>query len=267
MRPLTRIVLAVGVVLTAPTGLGLYVRAADTTDFWAWTIRAPLTAALLGACFFAASVGLALGLRAPGWERARPILAVAISLTSLSLLVTLRHLDELRFHDPAALPRLVAWTWLLVYVALPPLALAAFVLEERRARPARAARPLRRASTSALGAAGAALAVLGVLGMVEWDTLARAWPWPLPPIASSILGAWLLTFGVGLLWVVFRERNVSAVRMGAVPMLVLCGLELGAAVRFRDDFDGGWAIPFAGVVAVLAAVVAAVVAIEADSTA
>ena len=150
-----------GVCLTAGTGIGLYAVPDRTADYWAWTIKAPLSAAFFGAGYIGAALSLALAARAREWERARVVAVAALTLTSLALVATLRHLDTFAFGD-GGLPEAVAWTWLAVYVALPPLVLTAFVLQEGvRVFPADLRPPERRGSYSAAPASRSQASVSG----------------------------------------------------------------------------------------------------------
>jgi hypothetical protein len=82
--PFKRLVFVVGVCLTAGTGVGLFAVPDRTADFLAWTIKAPLSAALFGAGYITAAVSLALAARERHWERARIVAVAAFSLTSLA---------------------------------------------------------------------------------------------------------------------------------------------------------------------------------------
>jgi hypothetical protein len=237
---LTRAVLATGVTLTLGTGIGLWLLPDRTPDYWAWTIKAPLSAALLGAGYTGAATSVGLGLRSGSWPRARGSAVTALSFTILALAVTLRHRDEFTFSTAAdALPRLVGWVWLVVYVALPPLVVAAFAVQARAAvADGPRVRPLSRAATAAFVAIGALLGALGVPLLVEWDAALEAWPWPLAPLAGALVGAWLLTASAGLLWVALRERDWARATPSAAGGCVFWALLLLAAIRLRDGFEG-----------------------------
>src|SRR6266511_666071 len=58
--PFTRAVYVAGVCLTAGTGVGLFAVPDRTEDYWAWTIKAPLTAAFFGAGYNVTALSLAL---------------------------------------------------------------------------------------------------------------------------------------------------------------------------------------------------------------
>ena len=240
VRPFTRGVFVVGVCLTAGTGIGLFAVPDRTADYWAWTIKAPLTAAFFGAGYIGAAVSLALAARAREWPRTRTVLVAALTLTSLALLATLRHLDTFAFGD-GGLPEAVAWVWLAVYVALPPLALVAFVLQERAEEPGNddGGVPALPATRLMLGGVGLAVGALGVALLTEWSALTERWPWPLPPLPASVLGGWLCTYAAAFLWFAVRERDWRRVRIGVAPVMLSFALDLVAAARFRDDFRAG----------------------------
>ena len=255
VQPFTRTVLIVGVCLTAGTGIGLFAFPDRTAEYWAWTIKAPLTAAFFGAGYIGAAVSLALAARAREWQRARTVAVAALVLTSLALFATVRHLGTFAFRD-GGLPEAIAWIWLAVYVALPPLLLAAFVLQERAEGLTEhgGGTPALPATRLALGGAGAALGALGIALLADWTPLTERWPWPLPSLPAAVLGGWLCTYAAAFLWFAVRERDWSRVRIGVAPAVISLALDLVAAMRFRGDFRSGAAI--AAYVAVLTAMLA-----------
>jgi hypothetical protein len=233
-------VYVLGVCLTLPTGIGLFAVPGKTADYWAWTIKAPLTAAFFGAGYIGAAISLAFAARTREWERTRVVAIAALTLTSLALLATLRETGTFAFHD-GGVREAVAWIWLAVYVALPPLLLAAFALQAsaqgRREEPTtNSAHPATRAC---VGAAGAALGVIGVGLIADWDPLIAHWAWPLPPLPAHVTGAWLCSYAAAFLWFALREREWSRVRIGIVPALISIGLDLAATARLWDGFHGG----------------------------
>ena len=240
LLPLTRALLVTGIVLTGATGVGLWLLPANTEDYWAWTIRATPSASFLGAGYVGASVSLVLALVERRWRHARASVVSALVFTAVALLTTLRHPGPFEWGaDAAALPRAAAWTWLAVYVALPPVAALVLVLQDRRATPAGREAPLGRATILALVVAGAAIGTVGLLLLAEWGSLLSAWPWPLTPLTADLVGAWLVTASATLLWIALRERDAARARPAAVGGAVFAILALAAALRSWDDLDGG----------------------------
>jgi hypothetical protein len=234
--PFTRAVYVLGVCLTLGTGIGLFAFPGRTPDYWAWTIAAPLTAAFFGAAYIGAAVSLALAAKTREWERTRVVAVAALTLTTFTLAATLRDTGPFAFGD-GGVPGAVAWIWLTVYLALPPLLVAAFVLQERAARTREEAGelPALPATRLSIGGAGVVLGVLGVALIAGWDV---HWPWPLPPLPAHVVGAWLCTFASAFLWFGLRERVWSRVRIGIVPAMISVALDLVSAARLSDGFHG-----------------------------
>ena len=242
LLPMTRAVFATGFALTAGTGAGLVAAPTRTADFWAWTIGAPLSAAFLGAMFAGAAVSLALGVRARFWRDARALALAAFLFTSLALAATAREPGPFAFAD-GGVTGLVAWVWLAVYVALPPLVLVAFARQELRGGrdEYEPELPALVATRVALGGAGALLAALGAGLFAPSESLAAWWPWPLPALPAMVVGGWVCAYGASFVWFAVREREWRRVRIGAVGVAVALVLNIGSALRFRDDFDGAGA--------------------------
>ncbi len=237
--PFTRAVYVAGVCLTAGTGVGLFAVPDRTEDYWAWTIKAPLTAAFFGAGYIGAALSLALAARTREWERTRVVAVAALTLTTLALVATLRDIGSFAFGD-GGLTEAVAWIWLAVYVSLPPLVLAVFVLQERAGRSHDDGRvvPALVGTRVAVGGAGAVLAVVGILLFVGWHRLLAHWAWPLPPLPATVTGGWLCTYAAAFLWFAMFERDWSRVRIGIAPAALSIVLDFVAAWRFSDDFGG-----------------------------
>ena len=266
VMPFTRAIFIAGVALTAGTGIGLFAVPGRTAHYWAWTIKAPLSARVLRRGYISASVasGLFLAARTREWRRARIVAVLAFTLTSLALLDTLRNSGPFAF-GAGGLTEAVAWIWLAVYVALPPLLLVAFIRQERSGGAAEygGEHPALPVSRLVLGAAGTLTAAIGVALLADWSRLASRWPWSLPALPATVVGAWFCTVAAGLLWFALRERDWSRGRIGVAPIRVALILDLVAAARLRDELAGGvsTALYLAGL-AVLVAAIAAVAVVE-----
>ena len=260
----TRAVFVGGVCLTVGTGVGLFAVPGRTSEYWAWTIKAPLSAAFFGAGYIGAATAFSWAACTREWVRARTVAVLALTLTSTALLETLRNLSPFAF-DQGGLTELVAWVWLAVYIALPPLLLIAFVRQERAGGAGEYVPefPALMVSRLVLGVVGAVVAVLGVALLADWSPLASRWPWPLPSLPATIVGAWFCTLAAGLLWFAFRERDWSRARVGLAPMMVPLALDLVAAVRLHSDLAGGAATAvYVGGLAVVLTALAAVTVVE-----
>src|SRR3954451_10410932 len=163
LRPV-RVLLVVFGVLTALAVLALYVRPDTTDQFFAWTIKPPLTAAFLGASYVAGCALVVLSLRSTAWVHARAAIVTILVFTVLTLAATLAHLDRFHFGVAAAFPKGAAWFWLAVYIVVPLLLVVMLVLQIRTpgTHPARV-HPLPRWLAALLAFEGAVMFVVGVV--------------------------------------------------------------------------------------------------------
>ena len=263
--PFARGVFVAGVCLTIGTGIGLFAVPGRTADYWAWTIKAPLSAAFFGAGYLGAAAALSLAACEREWRRARIVAVLAFTLTTLALIETLVDLGPFAFGE-GGVTETIAWVWLAVYAALPPTVLAAFVHQERAGGASEygVEVPALAASRLVLGVAGAAVGAIGIALLADWGWLTSRWPWPLPSLPAGIVGAWFCTVSAGLLWFAVRERDWSRSRIGVAPIMLALALDLVAAIRLHEGFRGGAAtvLYLAGLAALLGAIAAVTVVEE-----
>ena len=232
-----RALLGVFGVLTFLGVAALFVRPDTTEEFFAWTIRPPLTAAFLGAAYLAGCTLVLLSLRASAWVHARASIATILVFTVLTLVATLVHLDRFHLLAGGVPARAAAWFWLAVYV-LVPVAMVVVMTQQVRApgvHPERA-RPLPRPLAWALVAEGAVMLGVGAVLFVRPGLI--AWPWALSPLTSRAIGAWLVSFGLAALLAV-AEADLTRLRAPAVTYLVFGLAELAAVLRYADSVAWG----------------------------
>jgi hypothetical protein len=216
-------------------GLSLFVLPTQTDHFFAWTIDPPLTAAFLGASYWAATA-LALACAAErDWVRGRAFAPPYLIAGVVLLVVTLVHLD--RFHMDAV----TGWAWLVLYAIFPPATVLLLVRQLRipGVEPARTA-PMPAAAAAGLALQGGAMVVLGVALVLVPEHAASLWPWPLTALTGRAIGVFVLAQGV-LVLTACRERDWGRVRPAMLQYVVLGTLQLIALARFSDTLD--WARP------------------------
>jgi hypothetical protein len=255
MTPVTgamRRLLVTAAVLVFLAGFQLTVFPTRTADWFAWTIEVPMTAVFLGAAYWASAVLELAGARAEGWERARLTVWAVLVFTTLTLVVTLLHLEA--FHLGAEHPasaRAVTWGWLAVYAGVPVLMVVGLAGQRRAARSRTA--PSRTAPSPAgrvprlppvlrvlLGTLAAVLLVSGVALLLAPEWAAGAWAWPLTPLTARAVGAWL----VGLGWAAAHAHlidDADDVRPLGLTGAAFVVLETVALLRYGDALDwSGW---------------------------
>lgn len=250
-----RALLRIAAVLVFLAGVQLFIFPQRTAEYFAWTIGSPMTAVFLGASYWSA-VGLELvASRSPSWAGARIALPAVFVFTTLTLVVTLVHLDL--FHLDADLPartRAVTWAWIGVYVAVPLLMVLAHRDQRRVGLEVPPSSGLPATVRATLVGLAALLLGLGVALLVAPGWADGAWPWALTPLTGRAVGAWLVGLGVAAAHARVLD-DLPSLRPLAITG-VLFGLLQGLAVlRYGDELDGGLqSLAFGTVIVVLASV-------------
>ena len=99
-------------------GLSLFVFPTHTDDLFAWTIQPPMTAAFLGASYWASTTLAAACASERDWARGPRVRGAVLRRRVVLLVVTFVHID--RFHMDSA----TGWLWLTLYAIFPPSVLA-----------------------------------------------------------------------------------------------------------------------------------------------
>jgi hypothetical protein len=238
--PFTRMLFLFNVLLATVAGFQLYILSTRTEDFFAWTIGVPITAAFLGAFFWANTPGFGVAIRVGDWPRVRILVMAELAMMVFMAIATLRHLEIFHLDNGGLLARLAAWAWLLVYIGLPWLLIVSFVRQERAG-----GRGTYAVQDPLLGwvrgyfllqAVAATILGLGLsFAPAAFDGL---WPWNLPALPAGAVGAWLLGFAAACWWIL-REGDWQRVRITIPGYLALCVLQLLAVLRFRNDMING----------------------------
>jgi hypothetical protein len=209
----------------------------NTARYFSWTIAVPVTAAFLGAAYLAAAVLEAAAARQRSWERARIAVPGVLVFTTLTLVVTLVHLDKFHLSATSGLTLALTLAWLAIYIGVPPV-LAFLWWQQARAVPdtAPAGSPLPSLVRAALAVQGVVMLVLGAALLAAPDQVARLWPWPLTVLTSRAVGAWLVGLGIIAVqsWRADRRDTVAIV----FPANIVFGvLQLAVLAGFARSID------------------------------
>ncbi len=229
--------LFVAAVLVLIAGIQLFVLAETTDRYFAWTIRPPLTAAVLGAAYWATLAIVIPAARQPYWALARIAIPTVATFTTLTLLVTLLHLDRFHFGSSELVTLVATWAWLLVYAIVPLLLLGAVIVQLRLpgGDPPRVA-PWPDWFRLVLGFQGAILLVVGLALLIAPEQAAPWWPWPITPLTGRAIGAWATAIGVAAAHTIWENDMPRAA--AAIPSYAALGaLELIALGRYADTLD------------------------------
>ena len=218
----------VSAVLAAIAGIQLVIGASETDRFFSWTIEPPLTAAFMGAAYWAACVLLTWAARQRTWARARVALPPVLTIAVLLLVATLIHLE--RFHHD-----LYGRFWVAVYVIVPPLLAYLIWAQTRGPRTAAVSEsPLSGWLRLVLAVQGTALLAFGALLFIDPASFDSIWLWPVTPLTGRAIGAFICGFGVAA-WFAIRANDLISLGGPALAWGALGGLELLAVALQGGD--------------------------------
>lgn len=240
LAPGMRALLVVAALLVFLAGVQLFVFTERTDRYFAWTISPPLTAAFLGAAYWASVAFEAMAARSRTWADARIAVPSVFVFTTMTLIATLLHLDK--FHLGGEFEggtRAVTWAWIAVYSVVPVLMVVLFVRQRLLpgGDPPRAVR-LPAWLRSVVAAQAVVLLGLGVWLFVTPASGADVWPWTLTPLTARAVAAWLLGLGVAAAHALWEDCAVR-LRPAAVAYLGFGILEGAALVRHLSTPDWG----------------------------
>jgi hypothetical protein len=227
----------------------LLVLGGHTDLFFAWPISSRANTTFLGAAYGAGFVLSVLALRQRRWSSVRVAVVTVTAFTVLTLIPTLLHMHRLQLMADPVIARSAAWVWLTVYLLVPVACLVVVIRQEqRRSRDEPVLDPMPVGLAAILLVQGVALAVTGAVlwiggaGVHVMVEMTRPpWPWPVTPLTSQVLGAWLLSFGVAI-GLAIRERDLSRMRVPAVAYAAFGMFELLVLLTFRTTAgtEIGW---------------------------
>ena len=221
----------VAILLVTSVGVFTFVLSTRTEQLFAWTINPPLTAAFLGANYFAAFFLALLAARERVWATAAIAYAVSVVFTSMTLFATLLHLDKFNFDN------VNGWLWTIVYVTVPPylVAVGFLQLRVRGDDPPRSA-PIPGWLVGLVAVQAAIALVVGVLLFLAPSTADDLWSWTLTPLTARTVAAWSLALAAGLSFTAW-QRDWTRVRIATPTYVAIPVLQLVALARFSDTVD------------------------------
>ena len=203
----------------------------NTEKGWAWPIEPVVMAAVFGAFYLAVAPIMILALFAKRWEMVRVIVPTAILFTSAELLATLLHWDK--FSTGTA----PFYLWFASYLLPPPIFLATYVWQQRRAAPRGPNdQPLPTLLRTLLFVLGGFLSVEAVVAFAFPAWFTNDFPWSLTPLTTRALCGFLLAVGA-LMVTMAIENDRDRVRL-ASPLLILVLPAVALQVaRFSEQVD------------------------------
>jgi hypothetical protein len=220
-------------------GVQLFLLSEQTETYFAWTFAAPISAAFLGAGYWAAMIHAYTGARSRAWSFVRTSLPPALTATGLLSITTFLHIDKFHLASPLLLTRFVTWVWILVYIFVPPILAIAWIVQSRQpGAHARGNDPLPAWMRAGFGLL-AVIALFSGLGLfLVPERMAALWPWAVTPLPARAVSSWLSAFGVACAALVL-ENDIRNGAGTSSSLCAFCTLELVVIARFASALDWG----------------------------
>ncbi len=225
-----------GSVLVFAAGVPLFLLTEQTERYFAWTINPPLlTAAFLGAAYWASFFIGWLASREQTWANARLAVPGPLLFTVMTLIATWLHIDRFHFNSPDTLTQLFTWVWLAIYAGV-PLSMSVMLILQLRVPggdPPRAAL-LPVWLRVVLGILAVAMLALGIALFVAPQAASQLWAWQLTPLTARAIAAWLIALGV-IAAQAARENDLRRVRPVMIGFILFGVLQSIALARYPGD--------------------------------
>ena len=220
-------------------GVQLFVLSGQTEAYFAWTFASPLSAAFMGAGYWAAMFHAYTGARDRSWKKVRTSLPAAVTATTLLTLTTFMHLDKFHFDSPLLITRFVTWVWIIVYVTVPFVLFAAWITQARLpGADVKGRNPLRAWMRGGFAILAAFALLCGLSLFIAPTAMSAIWPWELTPLAGRAISSWLTAFGMACAALAF-ENDIKLGAGTCSSLFAFCVLELIVLARYSSAIDWG----------------------------
>jgi hypothetical protein len=218
----------------------------QTSANFAWTIKPPVMAALIGSFYAALAPVVVLVIFARRWEMVRVFVIPGMLFTFAQLVVTFVHWD--RFAVGTGPFNI----WFASYLLPPPVFLGCYLWQQRRAGPMSFDAPLAGWQRNRRWLLGGLFTLEAVIGLLWPSWFASSAPWLITPLNARALGGYFLLLGLMMLSMA-RENDRDRVRIVTPFLVLLLPVVTFQVSRFAEQVD--WRHPRIAVsVALLAAV-------------
>ncbi len=230
----SRVLAAIIVPILVAAFIMLYLLPNDTGSLFAWPIKPPMSAMMLGATYLGGAYFFTRVVFARQWHTVRLGFLPVSTFAGILGIATLLHWDKFT-HGHISFE-----LWAFLYFTLPFVIPVIWYLNQR-ANPGDAQAEERLFSNGlrlALGATGVVLAAAAAFMLVFPELMIPAWPWSLTPLTARVLAAMFALPGLVGLGVAFDGRWSSAsIIFQAQGLSIL--LILVAMARAFDEIQWG----------------------------
>ncbi len=211
----------------------LYGFPADTELLFAWNIKPPMTAMMLGSAYAGGVWFFWRVYRARAWREVKVGFPAVGTFATLLGIATILHWDRF-IHDALAF-----WLWVILYWTTPFLVFGTLYRQLRVDADPHVAEPvLPTAARIAFGLIGGFMVVVAVALFLAPEAFIPSWPWPLTPLTARVMSAMFALPGIVGLGIAIDPRW-SVARIVLEAQVVSIALILGGAMRDRGSIDFG----------------------------
>jgi hypothetical protein len=220
-------------------GVQLFILSEQTETYFAWTFATPFSAAFMGAGYWAAMLHAYSGSRASSWATVRTSLPAALTATTLLTITTFLHLDKFHFGSPLFITRFVTWVWIIVYVTVPVVLFAAWMIQARLpGSDVKGRHPLRTWMRGGYALLAAFSLLSGLALFIAPTAMSAFWPWEVTPLAGRAVSSWLAAFGMACASLTM-ENDITHGAGTASSLFAFCILQLIVIARYSSAMDWG----------------------------
>ena len=229
--PATRFVAFALVPVLTAAFIILFFQARNTGDNFAWSIRPPMTAVVMGSGYLGGAYYFARMAWRTRWHETGVALPAVSVFATFMLVATVVHWDRFN-HD-----HLAFWLWVALYIAAPPLVLGLWWAnrsEDPHILDDTATATAGRILLFGLAGGSAAVSAALLLNPGDWSGW---WPWALSPLTARVISGWFALAAIAS-FLLARENRPSAWRIPLEATFVWASFIGLGALRYRASFDG-----------------------------
>lgn len=210
----------------------LYLRTSETGTLFAWEIKAPMTAMMLGTAYLGGAWFFARTALVRRWHHVAVGFLPVTAFATFMCVATLLHWDVFN-HGHVSF-----FTWVVLYLTTPALVFLAWLRNRRTDDGVLEPRDVRIPPTvrRIVAAGGAFYVAIALLLLAVPDPMTGVWPWSLTPLTARVIGGMLMLLGsFGL--TIAADGRWSSCRIPLQALLVALAFGLVAVIRAWPTFD------------------------------
>jgi hypothetical protein len=217
----------------------LFLFPTQTTTYFAWTIKHPLTPIFMGANYLG-GLGALWAFRMNRWSVVRVQMPGIFVFAITQLLATLLHIPIFNWHHP------IAWAWLFVYVTSPVATFVVYRTMEKGYSPVTGNGTSFPNSYAWILRVFAMISTIFGVGLILWPFIYTApnagsavpwWAWTLTPLTAHVAGGWYLAAAT-LQYTLSRQMQVDTTGPSLLGLMLVTGTQLLGALIWRSAFNG-----------------------------